>query len=390
MNNTERPQQKVEYAEDAERLALGIALIFGLAQLLSVVLLYSRGNGASLVNGPNSVGAHALISSLVIALLISPLAYLRGLKFRYTSYADTKQGEHRWSVVPVTIGTTLLALLLVTIGFEVISRAFINVKLDLASTAAILTLLTGVLTYLIVTRLMLTRTSALLVHLAVFYLFATLFFSTYGQDNPIWWQRSFSYLGMNDSNTKLIFDLGLILTGILILAWQHFFMDAFALLGDQKLINPRSITIVRLVLIAAGIALAFVGIFRYGLSPLTNVIHDVSATGVGVVSGLLMISLRWVVPGYQRIFYLISAVMAFLMLLAAALKVAGFYSLVGLELGAFVLAGLWLLLFYRNTELLVARVLVDVGNQDLGEKGSAHAWPQRRINRPQSPVGLLK
>ena len=112
---TERPQQKVEYAEDAERLALGIALIFGLAQLLSVVLLYSRGNGASLVNGPNSVGAHALISSLLIALLISPLAYLRGLKFRYTSYADTKQGEHRWSVVPVTIGTTLLASLLVTI-----------------------------------------------------------------------------------------------------------------------------------------------------------------------------------------------------------------------------------------------------------------------------------
>ena len=99
-----------------------------------------------------------------------------------------------------------------------------------------------------------------------------------------------------------------------------------------------------------------------GVRPLTNVIHDTSATGVGVISGILMVSLRWVVPGYQRNFYLISAVMAFLMLLAAVLKVAGFYSLVGLELGAFVLAGIWLLLFYRNTELLVARVLVGDAN----------------------------
>ncbi len=354
----ERSQQQVADAENAEGLALGIALLFGLAQLLGVVLLYSRGDGASLVDGPNSVGAHALISSLVIALLISPLAYLRGLKFRYTSPLDTQHGQHRWSVVPVTIGTTLLVLLLVTIGFEVISRAFINVKLDLPATAAILTILTGVVTYLIVTRLMLTKTSALLVHLAVFYLFATLFFSTYEQDNPIWWQRSFSYLGMDDSNTRLIFDLGLVLTGILILAWQYFFMDAFTLLEDRNVIESRSITIVRLVLITAGVALAFVGIFRYGVSPLTNVIHDTSATGVGVISGILMVSLRWVVPGYQRNFYLISAVMAFLMLLAAVLKVAGFYSLVGLELGAFVLAGIWLLLFYRNTELLVARVLV--------------------------------
>lgn len=357
-------QQQVVYAEDAERLALGTALLLGLAQLLSVVLFYSRGSGASLVDGSNSVGAHALISSLMIALLISPLAYLRGIKFRYTDHLDTKTGEHRWSVVPVTIGTTMLVLLLVTIGFEVISRSFIDVKLDLASTAAILTILAGVLAYLIVTRLMLTKTSALLVHLAVFYLFATLFFSTYGQDNPIWWQRSFSYLGMDDSNTQLIFDLGLILTGILVVTWQYFFMDNFILLEAHNQIDTRSVRVVRLVLITAGVALAFVGIFRFGLSPLTNVVHDTSATGMGVAIGLLMISLRWVVPGYQRIFYLISAVMALLMLLAAVLKVAGFYSLVGLELAAFVLAGIWMLLLYRNTELLVARVLVEDRNSE--------------------------
>ena len=247
------------------------------------MLLYSRGDGASLVDGPNSVGAHALISSLVIALLISPLAYLRGLKFRYTSPLDTQHGQHRWSVVPVTIGTTLLVLLLVTIGFEVISRAFINVKLDLPATAAILTILTGVVTYLIVTRLMLTKTSALLVHLAVFYLFATLFFSTYEQDNPIWWQRSFSYLGMDDSNTRLIFDLGLVLTGILILAWQYFFMDAFTLLEDRNVIESRSITIVRLVLITAGVALAFVGIFRYGVRPKTIQIRAMASCQGGWV-----------------------------------------------------------------------------------------------------------
>jgi hypothetical protein len=75
---------------------------------------------------------------------------------------------------------------------------------------------------------------------------------------------------------------------------------------------------------------------------------------MGVLVALLMIALYRLVPGYDKIFYAISSVMALTIVAAAVLKVMGMFNLVGLELTGFVLAVLWLVLFYRNTELLLA------------------------------------
>lgn len=52
-------------------------------------------------------------------------------------------------------------------------------------------------------------------------------------------------------------------------------------------------------------------------------------------------------------------VMAVLIALSALLRVAGIFNPVGLALAGFTLAGLWLLLFQRNTDLLVARTVID-------------------------------
>ena len=71
-----------------------------------------------------------------------------------------------------------------------------------------------------------------------------------------------------------------------------------------------------------------------------------------------MLFLARLVPGYRPIFYTISIVTVVLIVVAAVLKVAGLFSLIGLELAGFALAGLWLLLFERNTDLLVARTVI--------------------------------
>jgi hypothetical membrane protein len=203
---------------------------------------------------------------------------------------------------------------------------------------------------------MLARTAELLITLSMLYLFATLFFAAAFNEDPYWWQNSFSYLGMSGSNSRYIFDVGLLFTGILVITWQFYFMESFVYLRERGLITERTHSLIRWALILVGVMLACVGIFRFGINLFFNVVHDVAATGMGVILGLLMLLLWRFVPGYQRIFYAVSIVMVVLMILSAILKVGGRFNLVGLELAAFALAGLWLILFYRNTELLVAQI----------------------------------
>jgi len=349
--------QDVTWGEEVETFALRFALLFGLIQLVSVFVFAWPRDRIPLYGDPGSVGGRALLSSIILSLLVSPIAYLRGIRHRNASKPAGVSLRFAWDTIPVTIAVTLLVALLVVGGFQIFSRPFADVQLDRASAATILVILSGGLAYIISRHLMLARTADLLVTLSVTYLFATLFFSTYFNDNPLWWQNSFSYLGMTESNSRYIFNWGLIFTGLLVVTWQFYFMESFTLLQQHGVITARTHTLIRWALILAGVLLACVGIIRFGIGFIFNVLHDLSATGMGVMLGLLMVSLWRLVPGYRRIFHVVSITMVVLMILAAIFKVTGHFNLVGLELAAFALAGLWLILFYRNTELLLARVV---------------------------------
>jgi hypothetical membrane protein len=348
---------QVDWAKEIETTAMRYTLIFGLIQLVSVMILEWSRDLSPLTGSPDSVASHALISSIIVSLIVTPIAFLRGIDYRNSLKSEALPHKRTWAVVPVTIGVALLVALLIVGGFEIFSRTFQDVMLDRSSSATILVLIVGVLAYLIPRSIMSTKTAATLVNLMAIYLMATLFFAAYFNDNPLWWQRSFSYLGMTESNSSYIFNIGLIFTGILAVAWQYFFMESFAVLESHGNITHREYNIVRWVLIIAGIALAMVGIVRFGIGTFFNIIHDLSATGMGVIVALLMVSLYRIVPGYSKIFYTLSIVMAVMIAVAAVLKVLGKFNLVGLELAGFALAALWLVLFYRNTELLVAETV---------------------------------
>jgi hypothetical protein len=354
---------EVNWAHEIEVAAMRATLIFGLIQLISVMIVEWSDELTPLTGEPGSVGGQAIISCLILCLIVTPIAFLRGINYRNTLKSEALPHKRNWAVVPVTIGVALLVLLLVVGGFEIFNRTFEDVMLDKASSATILVLLIGVLAYVISRTIMATKTAGLLVNLMAIYLLATLFFAAYFNDNPLWWQRSFSYLGMTESNSHYIFNIGLVFTGILAIAWQYFFMESFDILESHGNLSHREHTIIRWVLVIAGIALATVGIVRYGIGLFFNIVHDVAATGMGVIVGLLMVGLYWLVRGYTRVFYILSAVMAIMIATAAVLKVMGKFNLVGLELAGFALAALWLVLFYRNTELLVAETVEEARDE---------------------------
>ena len=55
-------------------------------------------------------------------------------------------------------------------------------------------------------------------------------------------------------------------------------------------------------------------------------------------------------------FYIYSYVSLAMVILAVVLMILGVYSLTGLELAAFVVASIWLLIFYRNVSQLTEQV----------------------------------
>jgi hypothetical protein len=364
-------QSDTDWISSVERAAIIATLIAVTVQLVMVLILEGPNELTPLIGGPGSIAAQALIATLILCVILTPYAFLKGIQHRNQLRPPSLRARRRWAAIPVTIGVTLFLALLVVGGFEIFGRTFEDVMMDRASSATVLLLISGLLAYNIVRNITPVITATTLVNLSAFYLMGTLFFAAYFNDNPLWWQRSFSYLGMTDSNSRYIFDVGLLFTGILIVTWQVYFMEGFRILEAHGKISHRSVEIIRWVLVVAGIALATVGVVRFGIGPFFNVVHDVAATGMGVLVGLLMVSLYRIVPGYDRSFYTISILMAIATAVAAVFKITGSFNLVGLELAAFSLATLWLVLFHRNTELLVMQTI---------EEG----LPPTRDNQPSS------
>ena len=343
------------FDEQLERIALRTVMIVVLIQA-SVTLVFGPRNGSiAMVGSPDSAAVRALLSAAVIAAIVGPIAYVRGTRVRNSKLPKEFQQDYRLSAVPITIAGVLVTMLAVSWFYDVLNRAFEGAMFNRITLAILLSISSGVVAYAVAKTMAHLRASGML-YLVVASLMGTLLLAGAHNENPYWWEYSFSHLGMTDSNSKAIFNVGLIFTGILVLVWQEFFMKEFRSLERRELITLRSYQVFRWGFVVTGIFLAMVGIVRFGIGPLFNIIHDVSATGMGVILGLMMLFMPKLNPHYMRAFYYISWLIVGGLVFSAVIKVLGYVNLTGLEMAGFTLASLWLLLFFRNTKLLLQRV----------------------------------
>lgn len=94
-----------------------------------------------------------------------------------------------------------------------------------------------------------------------------------------------------------------------------------------------------------------------------NFMHTVAASGFGVGLGLILATLPWTMPFQLREFLYASYVLLGLVLLVLIFRVAGQISLVGMQIAATMLGTFWIILFVRNTKLVVDRLEAQPGGQ---------------------------
>ena len=175
------------------------------------------------------------------------------------------------------------------------------------------------------------------------------------ENNPLWWEHSFSFLGQTQSRDRNIFNTTLVISGVLFVILQQFFMDHFIRLRDAGLLSPTKTKLVRVSLIAIGVAMAMVGLIPFGVNELMNTLHSLSAyTMIGILL-LHMIFARRLLPYFSREFYSMTWLMVAALAVALTLHFLGSINTAGIELIGFTIAGAWFMMFVNNVELLVDR-----------------------------------
>jgi hypothetical protein len=96
------------------------------------------------------------------------------------------------------------------------------------------------------------------------------------------------------------------------------------------------------------VGIALVGIFKTQSTPFASIVHNLAAYSLAGVFGLLMLGLKWLIPGASREVRTLTWIL--LVALAATLVGAamGYFNTVGLEVIAFSLGILWLQSLVRN------------------------------------------
>jgi hypothetical protein len=343
------------FLEELETRALWFGLAAALIQAATTFVFNPGAAGLPLAGSPDSMAIRSFLAAIVISLGVGSYTYVWGMRSRNEFLPDEFKQDYRWSVVPMALAAMVMSAMTIAWSFAILNQAFPGATFNRVSMTLFLSIVSATIAY--VSAVYMGRLHAAdMLYLGVIFLFGTLLFAGARNEDPYWWEYSFSHLGMTPSNSKAIFNVGLIFTGALIVIWSQFFMRDVAVLERRGLISHSVFRILNVALFLTGISLGMVGLVRFGIAPILNVVHDVSATGSGVILGLLMLGMWWLNPHYKRVFYYVSILIVAGMIGTVLAKVLGYLSLTGLEFGCFVLASIWLVLFFQNTQLLIARV----------------------------------
>jgi hypothetical membrane protein len=215
--------------------------------------------------------------------------------------------------------------------------------------------LSGALAYFVARSFYYVRAPGLIL-MTVIALMGTLMFAGALNEDPLWYEGSFSGLGMTSSNSKTVFNIGLVITGLLIIAWSQFLLDDLRALVKYGYTTEKYLNWIRILFIIAGVFLAMVGVVRWGIGPLGNLLHNVFAGGAGAALAIVLVGMYWLIPHFVRWFYYLSWGLLALIVISVILKLLGYFTLTGIELMGFGSASLWLLFFMRSAQNLVNRV----------------------------------
>jgi hypothetical protein len=300
------------------------------------------------IAGPGSLGEVASITSAIVGLLVFGAAYLLD-PVRRAEFPG-RLGIRVLDLAALAFSHAAIALLAWSVIYRIVQEAFLDAVVFPFTAAALLAATAGVTAYLVFAAATGMTTTRMAGSLCVFLVLGVMTAMLTSVD-PYWWQMNFSALGAGDSASSMMFNLTLVVGGILITALAHYLTEELAEGPLARVDSPSASVVRRRVaglrggLVAIGILLALVGIISVDeLEP----VHIAVASGMLVVWSTIVFRLHRLVPGLARGFIVLGYVFFTIMMASVVAFFTGYYNLTAVELLGFGLIFTWLYLLVRN------------------------------------------
>ena len=325
----------------------GVALAVGFAVGFLVI------GGRSLpITGGFLLGTVAAI----VAGALAGIAFVAGYLLPAPgSRRHTHPEPSRWrlavNVTALALAHAAIALLLLEGMSIVMADAFIGAEVYSFSSALIVGVASALAAYASFLSASGMTTTRIATTLAL-YLVVGVMAAMLSTSDPQWWEKNISALGIGDDFSSWIFNITIIVAGVLITAISVYLVTE---LGHGHLARaPREaddrrersrIRMLGSALVLLGVFLALVGVF-----PVSWVewVHNTFATGLVVIFAALVVGIRWIVPGLPEVFFVVGYVFLGVVLFATVLFAIGIYNLTAMEIIGFALIFAWLILLIRN------------------------------------------
>lgn len=355
-------QPRTQFQRNAlsENIALTFALPVGLLfTLVWFIIFYSFHIPIPIIGWP-SIGSATLINSGIITFIGFILGYLRGQKsLQPHERLQLKKSKLIFDCLTLATAYTIISIVLTAVAVYGISEAFKGVLLPTLSSAVAVGVLAALAAYSILSISVKIKSNDIVNALTLF-IVGGVFISMATSQNPYWWQVNFSSLGTTGSASALAFNITLILSGLLLLCLTDYLLNNLEIImqGNKSGAKFRT-NAIRYLFIFISLCLMGVGLFPWNIHPF---LHNFSAYSLVLGFGVLIISLKWLIPTLSKSFFANSyAILVTLLISFLLWQPFGYFNQTAFELIAFSLTFVWLILFLRT-----------VGNmRDLSSDGSA-------------------
>lgn len=318
-----------------EALAMGLgAVAFVVAALVSVPALHLQ---PVPIAGRGSLGQFVALASAIVAMVSFVLGrFVLRDRSRRVGVLDLVD------VLAIAIALGVIALLTWALLANLLSRAFIGAEVFAIPSlllAGVTAALTAYAAFLVGTELDLQLLAFILAMFLVEGVLAAMLTSA----DKGWWKENLSALGMTDDVSALAFNSTLIIAGVIVTTLSRHATH------DIETSSRAAARWVRGLLITVGVFLACVGIF-----PVDRffAVHNTVATGMAVAYCVLVLGLRFWIPGLQRAFIYLGWVFLAVVVVLGVFFAIGYYTLTAVELVAAMLIFSWIILFLRNISAL--------------------------------------
>lgn len=296
--------------------------------------------------GAWSVGAAAAWIAGAVSLLSGSAAYVRS---RDLPGQEWRRQQPLWRTVADAVFISLMHVSIVVLGvigvFLVLQRGFRGLRVDGPTATVSVAVFAGVTGYVVYVSMAAITTRKLAVLLVSFVAIGALTSMATAQ-NPQWWEMNFSALGMSRDISGSIFNLTLIVGGIIVFSLATYVGRDVTMLVDAGRLRFRyARRSVGGMFAVMGIMLTGVGLAPVNVAPH---VHNFCAAGMALAFGILLLSSPLQLRGMPWAFFGVCGLTLILLASATYLYAGtGYYNLTAFELIAFALIFGWLSLFIR-------------------------------------------